>query len=433
MTVLTTTRRVLRPHADLLANSGSLIASSAVTAVLGFVFWWLAARVASTTVVGTASAAVSAMTFIGTIGVFGMGTLLISELPQMPTGRWRLVSACVLAAGVLATLGGLGYVLVAHVFAGGLRATVGTPVAAVLLVLGVAVTAVTLVLDDGLIGMLAGPLQLTRNAWFAAAKLALLGLLTVLPITVTGTEMLGVWLAGALVSVVALAFAVRRRGMGGSLRPHLSLLRRMRWRAVDHNLLNMALFLPRAALPLVVAVVLSTAATADFYTAWMVVTVLAMVPAHLATTLFAVAAGDVRALRPKVRLALCVAFGLGLPLSLLVAVNARSIMDIFGHEYAASAAGALRILALTYATTVVRQLFVAVSRVLNRVRRASGLALLAGVAEMVAASVGGHLGGLSGLALGLAGVFVLEALLMAPVVLRVVLPERSAAEVRVVG
>ena len=85
--------RVLRPHADLLSNSGALLGSSVVTSALGFVFWWLAARVASQDTVGAASAAVSAMTLIGTIGMFGLGTLLIAELPRMRTGQWRLMSA----------------------------------------------------------------------------------------------------------------------------------------------------------------------------------------------------------------------------------------------------------------------------------------------------------------------------------------------------
>src|SRR5947208_13653015 len=85
--------RVLRPHADLLSNSGALLGSSVVTSALGFVFWWLAARVASQDTVGTASAAVSAMTLIGTIGMFGLGTLLIADLPRMPSCQWRLMSA----------------------------------------------------------------------------------------------------------------------------------------------------------------------------------------------------------------------------------------------------------------------------------------------------------------------------------------------------
>ena len=33
----------------------------------------------------------------------------------------------------------------------------------------------TLVLDEALVGLLAGPLQLMRNFWFSGLKLALLG------------------------------------------------------------------------------------------------------------------------------------------------------------------------------------------------------------------------------------------------------------------
>src|SRR5690242_5825104 len=97
----TTLRRALRPHADLLSNSGALLGSSAVTSALGFVFWWVAARVAPVETVGAVSAAVSAMTLIGTVGMFGLGTLLIAELPRMRTGRGRLISAAILVAGIL--------------------------------------------------------------------------------------------------------------------------------------------------------------------------------------------------------------------------------------------------------------------------------------------------------------------------------------------
>ena len=121
---------VLRRHADLLSNSGSLMASSLVTSSLGFVFWWVAARVAPVETVGAASAAVSALTLIGTAGMFGLGTLLIAELPRMGTGRGRLISACLLAAGTVSAAGGLLYVLVGPAVSSGLRHSVGSPLAA---------------------------------------------------------------------------------------------------------------------------------------------------------------------------------------------------------------------------------------------------------------------------------------------------------------
>ncbi len=439
-----------RRHLDLLRNSGSLMATTVVTAALGFVFWWLAARVAAPAAVGAAASAVAAMGFIGTVGAFGLGTLLIAELPRMRTGRAALIRACVLVSGAVAAAGGVGYLVLGRYALPGLHAGSGSAAGAVLLVAGIAVTAMALVFDDALIGLLAGPVQLLRNTCFAAGKLALLAVAAVLPVTVTSGYLLGVWLAGALGSAGVLVLWRRRvatvlgpaghaghagpAGHAGSVVPTsvrlttstveggLRALRRLRRPVLEHNLLNLSLFLPRQALPLVVTAVLSTAATAAFYTAWMVVALLAMIPAHLATTLYAVTAGDRSALRAKVRVALLVALALGVPASVLVALHGRLVMSVFGAGYAATAGTALSVLALTYVPTVVRHLYVAVSRAQRRVRRATAVALPLGLLEVAAAALGARHGGLTGLAWCLAAVFAAEAVLLAPRVLAAALP-----------
>ena len=103
--------------------------------------------------------------------------------------------------------------------------------------------------------------------------------------------------------------ALRRRGMIDSLRPAALAAARPGPATFDHNLLNLATYLPRAALPLVVTAVLSAEANASFYTAFMVLSFLAMVPGNVALTLFAVASGDRRALRSKVRVGLLICLG----------------------------------------------------------------------------------------------------------------------------
>ena len=414
-------KRAVRRNGDLLSNSGSLMATSVLTSVVGFAYWWVAARSFPAEAVGSVSAAVSAMTVVGTLGMFGMGTLLIAELPRMPGRQGSLISTCVLVAGTVATLGGILYELVAWFVNPGLRAALGSAPAAALLLVGMAFNAATLVLDEGLVGMLRGRLQLVRNAYFAVGKLLLLVALAVLPVTVTGTGLLATWVGGILLSAALLLWTQRGKGLPAGLRPDLSLLRGLRRNALDHNLLNLALFLPRTMLPLVVTAVLSTRATAAFYTAWMVLSFLAMIPGNVATTLFAVGSTDGAALRGRMRMALLVSIGAGLPASLLVAVLAHPIMVTFGQGYAAAAADALAILALTFVATVIRQLFVALSRLQGQSRRATGYALLAGVGELTAAWYGAAHGGLTAMAALLAVVFVAEGVAMAPPVLRVAL------------
>ncbi|MFG1989863.1 lipopolysaccharide biosynthesis protein [Actinoplanes sp. NPDC048988] len=410
----------LKGHVDLFLNAGSLIATTAITSLLGFVFWWVAARAASPEAVGQASAAVSALTLIGTIGMFGMGTMLISELSQLRGPKWELISTCLLVAGAAATVGGIAYVAVAQLWIPGLKEALGGQAGTVLLVVGIAVNAITLVLDEALIGLLKGPLQLTRNAWFAVIKLVLLAGLAVAPITVTGNELLLTWVAGIVASTAILGVALRRRGLIDSPRPRLSLLKGRGRSTFDHNLLNLASYLPRAAMPLLVTAVLSASANASFYTAFMVLSMLAMIPGSVALTLFAVASGDRRALRSKVRVGLLICVGVGLPGSLLVVLLANPIMSVFGASYADAAGDALRILALTYIPFVFLHFFLAISRVHNRVRRAGVFALFAGAAELAAAWYGGSHGGLTDLVAWFAVVLWIEALCVAPVVLRTV-------------
>ncbi|MBO3739753.1 lipopolysaccharide biosynthesis protein [Actinoplanes flavus] len=411
----------LKGHVDLFLNAGSLMATTLITSVFGFAYWWVAAHVAPQAAVGQASAAVSAMTLIGTIGMFGMGTMLISELPTIARGKWDLISTCLLTAGSAATVGGLLYVLVATLWIPSLQEALGGTFGSFLLVLGIALNAMTLVLDEAMVGLLQGPLQLMRNAWFSLLKLVLLGVVAVIPgLALTGTVLLLTWVAGIVASTAILFRVLNRRGMIDSLRPRPSLMRGRGRATFDHNLLNLATYLPRAALPLIVTATLSAEANAAFYTAFMVLSFMAMVPGNVALTLFAVTAGDKSALRGKVRVGLLICLGAGFPASLVVLFLSDTIMGLFGAEYAKTAGDALAILTLTYVPFVFHHFFLAISRVQGRLRGAGIFSVFAGVAELLAAWWAGTHGDLNDLVTAVAIVMAIETVLVAPTVLKVV-------------
>ena len=117
-----------------------------MSALLGFAFWTLAARLFSQAAVGYAAAATSAMTLLGTIGMFGLGTFLIAELPKR-AARANLVAAAMLAAGLGSSLIAIIFVLVAPHVSASLRNSSGTLSGALILVAGVVLTAATFVFD----------------------------------------------------------------------------------------------------------------------------------------------------------------------------------------------------------------------------------------------------------------------------------------------
>src|SRR5437763_5452353 len=107
-------RRLLDPaHWTVIANASSLVGTTAVNAVLGYAYWWLAARQFPASAVGLAGAAVSAMTLLSTIVLMGLGTMLIGELHRREGGEVGLIVVASLVAGLISALLGAGFALVA--------------------------------------------------------------------------------------------------------------------------------------------------------------------------------------------------------------------------------------------------------------------------------------------------------------------------------
>ncbi|HEX8008677.1 MAG TPA: hypothetical protein VF482_19870, partial [Trebonia sp.] len=126
-------------HRDLLGNTGTLVVSTGVASLLGVVYWMLATRLFSQRAVGYASAAVSAMTLLGTIGMLGLGTLLIGELPRR-SSRAGLVSAALLTCGLGSLVLGLAFAVVAPEVSENFTSMIGAPGRGALFTAGVAIT-----------------------------------------------------------------------------------------------------------------------------------------------------------------------------------------------------------------------------------------------------------------------------------------------------
>src|SRR5260370_17983866 len=76
--------RWVKTNRVMLTNTASLVCTNLITSALGFVYWWLAARLFSPEAVGLVSAAISAMALLPTTSLLGFGSLLIGYLPQRP-------------------------------------------------------------------------------------------------------------------------------------------------------------------------------------------------------------------------------------------------------------------------------------------------------------------------------------------------------------
>lgn len=422
--------RTWRQHADILGSATSLLATTAVTSGLGFVYWAAAARSYSQRAVGLGSSAISVMMLLGTIGMAGLGTVLIAELPLRPVGRARLVAAGLIAsAGVSAVLG-VAYVLIAPRFSAPLGLLIDRPGRAGVFVLGVALTGSILVFDQATLGLQHSALQLWRNAIFAVAKIALLVVFSVVLHDELGLGILESWIWGTAASMLLLTVVMRRRGMRVGHRPQWSLLRGLGRTTLAHNWLNIAVQAPRLLIPVVVTAVVSASASGAFYAAWTIVGFLFVLPTHLSTALFAVASADRPAMARKTRLTLRLSLVAGLGGAAALAIGAPLILALFGRSYAHEATVPLQILTLAYLPMIIKTHYVAAARVQRRIPRAAAVLVAGGLLELGAASWGGHVDGLVGLSTWLVAAMVVESLALAPLVWSVATADSHRGEHR---
>ena len=405
-----------RSHRDLLSNTGSLVGATGVTSLIGVVYWMLATRLFSQRSVGYGSAAVSAMTLLGTIGMLGLGILLIGELPRR-TARAGLVSAALLTCGLGSLVLGLTFAVVAPRVSANFAGAIGTPGREALFAAGVAVTAVTLVFDQATIGLMRGGLQMGRNIAFALAKILVLPAAALILHDQFGAGITLSWVAGMALSLVLVAVRLWFAGQPVLARPDWGVLRGLGRIAMAHNWLNLALTMPFYVLPVLVTVIVSPAANAAFYIAVMMTSFLFIVPADMSTVLFAVVAADPRVVARKLRFALRVSFLIGIPGMAVLIAGAHFALGLFGKGYTVATVP-MWLITLGYPAAVPKSLYIAVCRAAGQVPRAAAVLTACSSLELAAAAAGGFAAGLFGLSLALLVVRYAEALVTTPPVLR---------------
>jgi O-antigen/teichoic acid export membrane protein len=421
---MTAIKQIWQKNRDILGNAGSLYAATVITSALGFVFWTTAARLFPPHDLGLAATAISAMTVLALIGMFGLNTLLIGELPQRKS-KGGLIAAALVSAGAGSLVLGLAFVLVAPVLSrqfAGLRATPG-----VLLVFvgGVAVISLTGIFDEATIGLLRGHLQLWRNFIFAAAKLLLLPVAAFFVHDHFGTALLFSWVAGGMLSMGVLAgyFVLRRQPIFH--KPDWNTLNGLRGLTVIHNWLNLAITVPWMLLPVIVTVTVGPSANAAFYAAWTVSGFLRLVPANLSTVLFALASGDIAELRPKLRFSLQTSMLVGIPGMAALCLGGPLILSFFGPSYARAGLFSLILLSLSYLPTVFKDHYIAVGRATGRIKHVAILLTITSCLGLAAAYCGGRVDGLTGLVIGVLAAATFEGIITAPRVIRAAAGHRA--------
>ena len=387
-------RAATQNHAVLVKNSGAMVIGSITAAILGFVYWWLAARWLPPEVIGTASGLLSLMAFIGLLGDAGLGTLLAGEIIQRPGRERGLISAVLLAAFLLSlSTGAVILVLSEQVF----HLLANRPLVNLCLIIGFGVNGLSLVIDQSWLGMLETGFRMMRQFVFAVLKL---GFLVLAATWFSGiSAVLGSWVAALLISIIIGEFLMRRHNKSFLHRPDFALLASLKYKVVHHYRLDFGIMAPTTLLPYLVTVLLSPSANAVFTVIWMVIAVASIIPSALAAVLFPAIQAEPHHYRNRMCGSLGVSLLYALTFGLFIFLFSTDILRVFNPAYAVIGGTDLRVLGFGMIGAVIKFHICAAARINNRMREASVSVFLAGLFELACVAIGVRLGGLEGLAL----------------------------------
>lgn len=408
---LTEVKRAI--EGPIVRNAASLYGATIITSLLGFIYWFVAARLVPAQAVGIASALQSAAQFLGYFCVIGLNTMVISELSADRQRARSLILTAVAAVGIVSLIFSAVVAIGLQSLSSAIREGVHGPVGLLVFALLTCLTTVLLVLDDACIGLLRGDLQLKRNAVFAVSKLALLPILIWAWSSQSGIELVVAWLAGLAISSMTLGLQLGKLTRGQPSRLEFRRLLEKRHLMVGHHWLNLSIQAPRLILPVLVVVIIGPRANAAFTAAFLVVSFVNVIPSQLSTVLFALAPGDEAALRQQVRKTMRICRLLSIVSALFFFIFAGLILRVFGHDYV-QATTALIIIGLTTYPQSLKAHYVAIARVRGRMQFAAFRTTVGACLEVGLAAAGAHIHGLTGLGMGYLVATLTEAVLFSP-------------------
>ncbi len=324
-------------------TSGLIMLTTVGTAVLGFVYWVLAARSYSPGAVGTSAVSVSVMTLASLVSIVGTNSAVVQRIPQRGArSEWSLtVTVGLTVAGLTGGLAGLvGWGVILGVTRSGAFLAPGYLVA---LVGGVALTNCGMVLDSVWVVERAASVRLFTSILMSAIKLPLL-LVPLLHAQGAAGIQMG-WSVAVMVSVaVGLGLLVRMRAYRPSWVGWRAEARAMRRSMAGNYIVGLGAMIPSYAVPVLVGAAVTASSTAYFYSAWRVGSFFFVAASAVSSALFAEGSRAPNTVAGSARRALwLIVPGLGIAM-VVCALLGPSLLQAFGTRYRTQALGLLLLL-----------------------------------------------------------------------------------------
>lgn len=351
----------------------ALLVNTGLTAVLGFGYWIIAARLFSTDAVGIAGALVSATTLLSGLGQLNLSGMLMRFLPRAGGKSRRLVLLTyTYAAAVSALLGALALIVIRHFASVRSPLHLGT-IESIAFVLAVAATAIFTIQDSVLIAVRQTVWIPVENGSFGAAKIAILFVFAPLS---SAFAVFGAWMIPLTLTIPIISAVLFFKFLPGrTFTRHATVLgRRARSKMIRFaigdatgGLFTQAwTYLP----PVIITASLGASVNALYYISFLFSSTIDQVAANYASPLTVESAHAPEAVPALIRSALRHIYSIILPIVVTFVIICPWLIDAFGHKYA-HAVLPMRLLLLACLPKAVSTVYYAYCRVQRKTSRSA--------------------------------------------------------------
>jgi O-antigen/teichoic acid export membrane protein len=320
----------------LVNNSFYLVAASAVTSVLGFVFWIICARLFSSEQVGLAAALISAMALICTFCTFGFDFGII-RFWKKGTQK-QLVASCSTISLVASLIAGLVFVVF---FAGTRFPALGTNPWYALAFIILSSGWVLFNLNDSVyVAMHTSKDVLLKQSVFSLLKLGF-------PFLFVSLGFFGIFGSWALAAFLALVVIMIYHPVPFGFHISWHLVRRLFSFSMYNYLSTIFTRLRELLLPLLIAYIIGASFTAYYYLAFSITLVFMMVPKAISKAMLAEISHRRNAIRSNLRKSLGVTLAFSIAVLVFVLFLGRYALLLYGSEYAENSLALLNLFAIS--------------------------------------------------------------------------------------
>lgn len=378
----------LKRHLEdpLYRNSLLLMATTAVTAGLGFFFWMIVARYYTEYEVGVAAAIISAVKLLALISTLGMDIALIRFLPKAREPG-EMINSCFTVCGIVALavsgifIVGLDLWSPAIVF---VRENAMFLLAFILFAVGWPLSAI---MDSIFIAKRRAEFALAKNTIFSLLKIPLPIILVLFFHAFGIVSSWGVAIGIALIISLFLFLPRVQRPYKPALRINLDIIKDIWKYSAGNYFVSIFSTAPSLVLPIIIVNLVSAEQTAYFYVAWMISSLLLAIPLAVSTSLFAEGVHSEEELAANARRSLRFILLLLVPAIALLVLLGKWLLLLFGEGYSSNALTLLWILGFSSLFAGVNSIYYTVLRVRDRIGELLMIRALTAITVLVASSL----------------------------------------------